>query len=226
MPATRELIASARPDLIVFGRSVIIHPEPVREIADFVHAEFGRENAERPLIMYDGAHVLGLLGAHFQDPLAEGADVVTGSTHKTFFGPQRGVILSNIAPGSEFEGLWRHIESRTFPGHVSNHHLGTLLGLLGATYEMIEFKDSYAPRVISNARALARALREEGLVLEGDSRARLHRHPPGVAARRPCPGGSASPPCSSTTTSLPTLRPFTTTRASRLRAECAWAPRR
>ena len=168
VPATQALIASARPDLIVFGRSVIIHLEPVREIADFVHREFGRDNPDRPLLMYDGAHVLGLLGAHFQDPLAEGADVITGSTHKTFFGPQRGVILSNIAPGSEFEGLWRHIESRTFPGHVSNHHLGTLLGLLGATYEMIEFKDSYPPRVISNAKAFARALREEGLALEGD----------------------------------------------------------
>ena len=166
--ATGELIARSRPDLIVFGRSVIVHPEPVREIARFVHHEFGRDNPERPLILYDGAHVLGLLGPHFQDPLAEGADVVTGSTHKTFFGPQRGVILSNIAPGSEFEGLWRHIESRTFPGHVSNHHLGTLLGLLGATYEMIEFKDVYPPRVIENAKAFARALREEGLVLEGD----------------------------------------------------------
>ncbi len=166
--AAKALIGQARPDLIVFGRSVIIHPEPVREIASFVHREFGRDNAERPLIMYDGAHVLGLLGPRFQDPLAEGADVVTGSTHKTFFGPQRGVILSNIAPGSAFEELWRHIESRTFPGHVSNHHLGTLLGLLGATYEMIEFKDSYPPRVIANAKAFARALRGEGLVLEGD----------------------------------------------------------
>ena len=168
VPATESLIAAAQPDLIVFGRSVFIHPEPVREIADFVHREFGRENPARPLILYDGAHVLGLLGPHFQDPLAEGADLVTGSTHKTFFGPQRGVILSNIAPGSEFEGLWRHIESRTFPGHVSNHHLGTLLGLLGATYEMIEFKDSYPPRVIANAKAFARALRDEGLVLEGN----------------------------------------------------------
>ena len=168
VPATQALIAEARPDLIVFGRSVIVHPEPVREVASFVHREFGRENAERPLIMYDGAHVLGLLGAHFQDPLAEGADLVTGSTHKTFFGPQRGVILSNIAPGSEFEALWRHIEARTFPGHVSNHHLGTLLGLLGATYEMLEFKDEYPSHVIANARAFARALHEEGLVLEGD----------------------------------------------------------
>ncbi len=165
---TTELIAETNPDLIVFGRSVIIHKEPVAPIATFVHEHYGVDNPDRPLIMYDGAHVLGLLGPYFQDPLAEGADVITGSTHKSYFGPQRGVILSNIDPGSAFEGFWRHVESRTFPGHVSNHHLGTLLGLLGATYEMLEFRDQYPPQVIANARAFAAALRNEGLFIEGD----------------------------------------------------------
>jgi aminomethyltransferase len=167
--ATKALIGESRPELIVFGRSVIIHKEPVAEIARFVHAEFGADNPRRPFIMYDGAHVLGLLGAHYQDPLGEGADVVTGSTHKTFFGPQRGVILANIEPGSAFEVLWRFIESRTFPGHVSNHHLGTMLGLLGATYEMLRFKDDYPKRVIENAKAFARALHDQDLEVEGDA---------------------------------------------------------
>ena len=166
--ATCEIIARTRPDLIVFGRSVIIHREPVAEIARFVHEHFGAEDPSRPLIMFDGAHVLGLIGEHYQRPLHEGADVITGSTHKTFFGPQRGVILSNIVPGHPFEDFWKQVRSRAFPGHVSNHHLGTLLGLLGATYEMIAFKDEYPPRVIANARALARALADEGLTLEGD----------------------------------------------------------
>jgi glycine/serine hydroxymethyltransferase len=133
-----------------------------------VHAQFGADNPLRPLIMYDGAHVLGLLGRYYQSPLEEGADVVTGSTHKTFFGPQRGVVLSNIEAGSAFEGFWRHVESRTFPGHVSNHHLGTQLGLLGATYEMLQFKDEYPRQVIANAKAFARALRDQDLVVEGD----------------------------------------------------------
>ncbi len=108
------------------------------------------------------------MGPYYQQPLKEGADFVTGSTHKTFFGPQRGVILSNIEPGSAFEPLWRQIETRAFPGHVSNHHLGTLLGLLGATYEMIEFRDDYPKQVIANAKAFARALEQQGLTLEGD----------------------------------------------------------
>lgn len=166
--AAKALIARTRPELIVFGRSVIIHTEPVRELATFVHEEFGKDNPRRPLIMYDGAHVLGLLGKHFQDPFAEGADIVTGSTHKTFFGPQRGVVLGNIEHGSPFEELWRQVESRAFPGHVSNHHLGTLLGLLGATYEMLYYKDAYPSQVIANARAFARALADQGLSLEGD----------------------------------------------------------
>jgi glycine/serine hydroxymethyltransferase len=120
------------------------------------------------LLMYDGAHVLGLLGPHFQSPLAEGADIVTGSTHKTFFGPQRGVILARIEPDSAFEPLWQQIESRTFPGHVSNHHLGTQLGLLGATLEMLAFRDHYPRQVIANARSFARALVELGLSVEGN----------------------------------------------------------
>ena len=107
MEETAARILEGRPDLIVFGRSVIIHTEPVRAIVERVHREFGADNPERPLVMYDAAYVLGLLGEHFQDPLAEGADVVTGSTHKTFFGPQRGVILTNIGPGHVFEERWQ-----------------------------------------------------------------------------------------------------------------------
>ncbi|NNE21886.1 MAG: hypothetical protein HKN11_04690 [Rhizobiales bacterium] len=165
---TKELIKQIRPELLVFGRSVIIHTEPVAEIARFVHHEFGKDNPDRPLILYDAAHVLGLLGKAFQDPLAEGADLVTGSTHKTFFGPQRGVILSNIESSSPFEPLWDHIEQRTFPGHVSNHHLGTMLGLLGASYEMLQFQQQYPAQVISNAKAFARALAAHNLQVEGD----------------------------------------------------------
>jgi glycine/serine hydroxymethyltransferase len=166
---TKRLISESHPELIVFGRSVIVEKEPVREIAEFVHSEFGGDNTDRPLMMYDAAHVLGLLGRHFQDPLAEGADVVTGSTHKTFFGPQRGVILSNIPPSSAFEPLWQQIEARTFPGHVSNHHLGTMLGLLGAAYEMLRFRDDYPKQVIRNAKAFARALHDQGLTVDGDA---------------------------------------------------------
>ena len=109
-----------------------------------------------------------MLGDAYQKPLTEGADLVTGRTHKTFFGPQRGIILSNIEYDSPFEDLWRYIEQRTFPGHVSNHHLGTMLGLLGATYEMLAIKDKYPAQVIANAKAFAGALKAQYLEIEGD----------------------------------------------------------
>ena len=165
---TKRLIGETRPDLLIFGRSVILYKEPVREIVQFIHNEFGANNPDRPLVMYDGAHILGLIGPNYQDPLVEGADILTGSTHKTFFGPQRGIVLSNITSDSAFYELWLHIEARTFPGHVSNHHLGTLLGLLGATYEMIRYRDEYPKQVIANAKAFAKALADCGLVVEGD----------------------------------------------------------
>ena len=71
-----------------------IHKEPVAEIRQFVD-----EQNIPTTIMYDMAHVLGLVGDHFQKPFEEGAEIVTGSTHKTFFGPQRGVIGVNYEEG-------------------------------------------------------------------------------------------------------------------------------
>ena len=55
-----------------------------------------------------------------------------------------------------------------FPGSVSNHHLGTQLGLLMAAYEMNTFKDAYQKAVIENAKSFARAMKKEGLEVMGD----------------------------------------------------------
>ena len=98
----------------------------------------------------------------------EGAEIVTGSTHKTFFGPQRGVIGVNYKPEDLKWGLWETIETRAFPGSVSNHHLGTLLGQLMAAYEMNAFKDEYQRAVIENAKSFAASLKAEGLDVAGD----------------------------------------------------------
>jgi glycine/serine hydroxymethyltransferase len=157
-----DLLHSVKPELIIFGKSMFLCKEPVKFVS-----EITRKMEPRPILMFDMAHVLGLYGA-FQAPFAEGADVVTGSSHKTFFGPQRGVIAGNMGEGSGLEKLWVEIKSRAFPGSTSNHHLGTLLGLLLATYEMNEFKPAYQAQVIKNARAFAKALDSAGIVVEGD----------------------------------------------------------
>ena len=163
VPAALELIDQYRPELILFGKSMVLHKEPVTEIRQFLDAR--NINA---VLMYDMAHVLGLIGPHFQMPFAEGADIVTGSTHKTFFGTQRGIVGSRFQENEERYELWEALLRRAFPGSVSNHHLGTLLGLLMATYEMNHFKDKYQPKVIANAKAFARALKECGLNVAGD----------------------------------------------------------
>jgi aminomethyltransferase len=160
---TKELLELHRPELIVLGKSMMIYREPLKELAQMISGMH-----PKPIILYDLAHVLGLVGPHYQEPFKEGADIVTSSTHKTFLGSQRGIIASNISEGTEYEDLWETILRRVFPGSVSNHHLGTLLGLLMAAYEMNAFKSEYQKAVISNAKALARALKHRGLTVEGN----------------------------------------------------------
>ncbi|MBI9085394.1 MAG: glycine cleavage system aminomethyltransferase GcvT [Desulfobacterales bacterium] len=161
--ACRELMAEHRPELVILGKSMTLHREPVAEIRRMVD-----ELGIACTVMYDMAHVLGLAGPCFQDPFKEGAHLVTGSTHKTYFGTQRGVIAGNWAESDlEFE-LWEAIGRRAFPGSVSNHHLGTLVGLLMAAYEMNAFKESYQKAVIDNAKAFATALKDCGLDVAGD----------------------------------------------------------
>ena len=168
LPQCAELLARHKPELIILGKSMILHKEPVAAIRKMVD-ELGLDT----LILYDMAHVLGLAGPFYQHPFAEGADLVTGSTHKTFFGTQRGVVAasqsSDFPPdqGLKLE-LWEAIERRAFPGAVSNHHLGTLLGLLVAAMEMNAFKDRYPAQVVANAKAFAKALHACGLEVAGD----------------------------------------------------------
>ena len=160
---TKKVIEKYRPEFIIFGKSMVIHKEPVAEIRKFVD-----EQGIDTTIMYDMAHVLGLVGDHFQKPFEEGAEIVTGSTHKTFFGPQRGVVAVNYKEDELKYGLWQTIETRAFPGSVSNHHLGTQLGLLMAAYEMNYFKDEYQKAVVENAKSFAKALKACGLDVYGD----------------------------------------------------------
>ena len=163
VPATLELIHATRPEVIIFGKSMFLHREPVRSVREFLD-----DQGIGALVLFDMAHVLGLIGRYFQLPFDEGADLVTGSTHKTFFGTQRGIVASRFSEQDALYGLWETIQRRAFPGSVSNHHLGTLLGLLMAAYEMNHFKDAYQQKVIANAKAFARALHSCGLAVAGD----------------------------------------------------------
>ncbi len=159
------LIEKTRPKLIVLGKSLFLFPEPVRELCA-VCRHTGT------MIMYDAAHVLGLIaGKRFQQPLTEGAWLMTGSTHKTFFGSQRGVILSSMD-----EESWRKIDRGAFPGSSSNHHLHTLAQMAICTHEMMAFAESYAADVIANAKALAAALDRLGFDVQGKAHGFTESH--------------------------------------------------
>jgi aminomethyltransferase len=161
--ACRELIEIHKPELIIFGKSMTLYKEPVAQIREIVDAL-----SIDCIILYDMAHVLGLVGPYFQEPFAEGADIVTGSTHKTYFGTQRGIAASDYSPQNPRFDLWEAVMRRAFPGSTSNHHLGSLVGLLMAAYEMNAFKDSYQKQIISNAKSFASALHACGLSVAGD----------------------------------------------------------
>jgi glycine hydroxymethyltransferase len=150
------LIEKAKPKIIVLGKSLFLFPEPVQELYEVCQANGTR-------IIYDAAHVLGLIsGKQFQRPLEEGAFLMTASTHKTYFGSQRGIILSNME-----EQSWRKIDRGAFPGSSSNHHLDTLAQMAICTYEMMEFGEQYAQDTIKNAKTLAAALDKFGFDVQG-----------------------------------------------------------
>lgn len=152
---TKDLINNIKPKMIVLGKSLFLFPEPIAELRDV--CEQNKTN-----IIYDAAHVLGLIaGKRFQDPLGDGALMVSASTHKTYFGSQRGLILSNMDNES-----WRKVDRGAFPGSSSNHHLGTLAQMALSTLEFMEYGEDYADQIIKNAKHLAVALEKEGFNVE------------------------------------------------------------
>ncbi len=148
---TLKLIEKIKPKMIMLGRSMFLFPEPLKEL---------RENVGEIKIVYDAAHVFGLIyGKQFQKPFEEGADIITASTHKTFPGPQGGII---IARNGFEEKDWKKIQRAIFPGVISNHHIHRLPSLVITAIEMNEFGEDYAKQTIKNAKAFAQAMFERG----------------------------------------------------------------
>ncbi len=149
--ASAKIIREFEPELVLFGGSVFLFPHPVKELGE-VAKEVGA------YVGYDAAHVAGLIGSgYFQDPLREGADAMTMSTHKTLPGPQHGTLVSNR------EDLIEKLRACAFPALLSNHHLHNVAGLAVSLAEMLEFGKDYHKNVIENAKALAEALSDQGL---------------------------------------------------------------
>jgi len=147
---TVELIASEVPRLVILGASYILFPHPVEQIAKAC-----RETGT--MLAFDGSHVMGLIaGGAFQQPLKEGARILVGSTHKSFFGPQGGIIAA-------FKPEGERMKETIFPAIMDNAHWNRIAALAQALLEMKKFGRKYAAQVIRNSRALAEALDERGI---------------------------------------------------------------
>ena len=148
-----EQIRKLRPKLILLGASEYLYPHPVRELAEAAHQAGA-------ILAYDGSHVMGLIaGGEFSDPLAEGADLLYGSTHKTFPGPQRGMIATH---NPEIMDQISEVLSPP-PFLLSCFHINTVIALGIAAAEMLAFGQDYARQIIRNSQALASSLLDQGV---------------------------------------------------------------
>ncbi len=149
----RKRTRNVKAKLMIVGTSVFLFPYPLKELCEIAE-ELGAK------IMYDGAHVLGLIAAgRFQDPLREGAYILTGSTQKTLSGPVGGLILHN---DPKLDEKIKNLISG-YQGTVGFD----LAALVVTLAEMLQFGREFMGQVVKNAKALAIALDKEGFDIVG-----------------------------------------------------------
>jgi len=159
VPKTLELLEQYKPPLVVLGSSIVTFPMPVGAIADVVHRYGG-------FVAYDGSHPLGLIaGGQYQDPLREGADLLLGSTHKTFPGPQGGIILTQNEDVHKRVELLANFTPLNGPTLICNPHLARIAST-GIVLEETRWQE-YAHQVVSNARTIAQVFRSENIPMRG-----------------------------------------------------------
>jgi len=157
LDGTLALIEEHRPKLVVLGSAMFLFPQPVREIRDAMDV-----HCPGSYLIYDAAHVMGLIaGGRFQQPLAEGADMLITSTHKTLAGPQGGMILTNDA------AIAKRVAEATSPLMIANHHLARIPALAATFLEWQACGSAYADAIVANAKALGKALEERGVPIVG-----------------------------------------------------------
>jgi glycine hydroxymethyltransferase len=163
------VIRAAKPGIVTFGGSLFLFPHPIKELKE-VCDEVGA------YVAYDASHVLGLIaGDQFQDPLKEGADFITSSTHKTFPGPQGGVIMGNPHTTS-LEKAVKKIQFAVFPLSASSTHLGRLPALGIAALEMKMFGQELASQIVKNAQTAGQYLCENGVKVLAENKGFTKSH--------------------------------------------------
>ena len=152
MDELRDKARVARPKMIVAGATAyprIIEAAPLREIADEVGA----------VLMFDAAHIAGLIAGGVHPNPVPHCDIVTFTTHKTLRGPRGGCILTR-------EEYAAAIDKAIFPGSQGGpleHHIAAKAVAFREAADP-SFAD-YARQIVTNASALAAALVGYGLRL-------------------------------------------------------------
>jgi glycine hydroxymethyltransferase len=150
-------IRRERPTAVVLGQSFFLFPYPLAPIAEAAHSVGA-------LVFYDASHVLGLIaGGEFQDPLKEGADVLYGSTHKSFPGPQGGILATDRTD------LFDQIDPALVWRVFDNAHWNRIAGVAQTVLELERVGGEYARTVVKNSQALGRALSDRGIPLVAES---------------------------------------------------------
>jgi glycine hydroxymethyltransferase len=169
LEALPDFLARESPSLVVLGGALMLFPHRLVPIVERVQDAGAR-------VLYDASHVAGLIaGGRFQDPLAEGVDVVTFSTYKSYGGPPGGAIVTNDPDVAE------RVFASVYPGLTANYDGGRLRGLGLAAAELLDGGAEYADRCIEAARALANALADAGLIVVGSGRGYTESHHVAVA---------------------------------------------
>ncbi len=164
-----DVIRAAKPGIVTFGGSLFLFPHPVKELRA-VCDEVGA------YVAYDASHVLGLIaGGVFQDPLREGADFITSSTHKTFPGPQGGVVMGNRT-SPRLEKAIEKIQFAIFPLSASNTHLGRLPAMSIAALEMRLFGADLGKQIVKNAQTAGQYLCENGVKVLAENKGFTRSH--------------------------------------------------
>ncbi|MGH3379428.1 MAG: hypothetical protein ACRDP6_32315 [Actinoallomurus sp.] len=153
LDALTALVRTHRPRLVYLDQAHVLFPADITATAAAVRA-----GCPQTLVYADASHTMGLiLGRALPNPLTAGADAFGGSTHKTFPGPQKGMICTDHDDLAELLGQAQY-------EMVSNHHLGAAcaLGLAAAEFIAADAPD-YAAQTITAAQALGAALADHGL---------------------------------------------------------------
>jgi glycine hydroxymethyltransferase len=170
-----QLRADARrlgPALITVGGSLNLEPHPVRDIRAIAD-EVGCP------VLYDAAHLSGLIaGRAWQQPLDEGAQLMTMSTYKSLGGPAGGLILTNDAD------LAARLDAIAFPGLTANFDVGRCAALAVTLVDWQVQGAAYAAMMTRTARALAEALAGHGLPVFRTRRGFTSSHQLALSAAR------------------------------------------